>query len=123
MTSTALSPFSIQANALASACVAAEGWRPTLATLGASSASWVTSSEATPAAVIDSRPPGTSFRYGHSPLASWHDSQCFCAAAQNASGTSIPTSAAAATPSRPYCEFELSQTNVPLYLSGNSCGG
>src|SRR6266566_9452211 len=76
-----------------------------------------------PAQVIDSRPPGVSLRYGHWPLASWQAIQCFSAAAQYASGTSMPTSAPDQTPSNPYCELELSQMKGPPYFSGSSCGG
>src|SRR5438477_12125780 len=68
----------------------------------------VTSSDATPAAVIAKEPALSVLRYPHSPSLSCQVTQCFSTSFQYQPGISMPDSAHDQTPSRPYCELELS---------------
>src|SRR3954471_759889 len=64
---------------------------------------------------------GPNAEYCHWPLGIWQSTQCFSTAFQYDCGTSSPDSAPHHTPSRPYCEFELSHGFIGMSDSGSGC--
>src|SRR4051812_11064095 len=62
---------------------------------------------------------GPNAEYCHWPLGIWQSTQCFSTAFQYDCGTSRPHSAPHHTPSRPYCEFELSHGFIGMSVSGS----